>query len=104
MELNSLQYSLYKLDNDNEINALIRNETIWLSQKSMGELFGVDRTSISKHLKNIFETGELDESMVCEEIAHTTLHGAIVYNKTQNINSDFEKELTKVKGGAKREQ
>jgi len=75
---NSLQYQLYKLDNDSEINAVIKDETIWLTQKAMGELFAVDRTSITKHLKNIFETGELDENLVCEEIAHTTQHGAIV--------------------------
>jgi hypothetical protein len=45
-------------------------------------LFDVDRTSISLHLKNIFETGGLDEKVVSAEIAHTTQHGAIE-GKTQ---------------------
>lgn len=88
MDKNSLQYQLYKLDDDNEINAVIKDETIWLTQKSMSELFDVDRTSISKHLKNIFETGELDENVVCEEIAHTTKHGAIAH-KQQITKSKF---------------
>jgi len=88
MDKNSLQYQLYKLDNDNEINAVIKDETIWLTQKSMSELFDVDRTSISKHLKNIFETGELDEEVVCEEIAHTTQHGAIA-GKQQTTKTKF---------------
>lgn len=88
MDKNSLQYQLYKLDNENEINALIKDETIWLTQKSMSELFGVDRTSISKHLKNIFDTGEVDENVVCEEIALTTKHGALS-DKTQTREVKF---------------
>jgi len=62
MEMNSLQYQLYKLDDDNEINALIKDETIWLTQKSMSELFEVGVPAINKHLSNIFESGELDEN------------------------------------------
>lgn len=48
----------------------------------MAELFGVQRPAITKHLKNIFETGELDEKMVCSVLEHTTEHGAIA-GKTQ---------------------
>jgi hypothetical protein len=61
MDKNSLQYQLYRLDNDNEINALVKDETLWLTQKSMSELFDVGVPAISKHLANIFESGELDE-------------------------------------------
>jgi len=82
MDKNSLQYQLYKLDDENEINALVKDETVWLTQKAMGELFEVDRTSITRHLKNIFESGELDEKVVCAEIEHTTQHGALT-DKTQ---------------------
>ncbi len=60
-----------------QIEAFVKDETIWLTQKTMAELFGVDRTGVSRHLKNIFETGELVEEVVCAEIAHTTQHGAI---------------------------
>ena len=88
MDKNGLQYQLYKLDNENEINALVKDETIWLTQKAMAELFDVDRTSISRHLKNIFESGELDEKVVCAEIAHTTQHGAMT-DKTQKATTKF---------------
>ena len=59
-----------------------QEETIWATQKTIAELFDVDRTSISRHLKNIFETNELNQKVVCAEIAHTTKHGAIE-GKTQ---------------------
>jgi hypothetical protein len=88
MDKNDLQYQLYKLDNENEINVLVKDETIWLTQKAMGELFDVDRTSISRHLKNIFESGELEEKVVCAEIAHTTQHGAMT-GKTQTTTTNF---------------
>ncbi len=65
-----------------KVEVILNNETIWLTQQRMADLFGVDRTSISRHLKNIFESRELDENMVCAEIAHTTQHGAIP-GKTQ---------------------
>ena len=59
-----------------------RDNTLWLSQKLLSELFEKDRTVISRHLKNIFESGELDEKVVCANFAHTTPHGAIE-GKTQ---------------------
>ena len=46
------------------LNAVIHDETIWLTQKAMAELFDVGVPAINKHLKNIFEEGELDENMV----------------------------------------
>ena len=88
MDMNDLRYQLYKLDDENEINVLVRDETIWLTQKAMSELFDVDRTSISRHLKNIFESGELEEKVVCAENAHTTQHGAIA-EKTQEATTKF---------------
>lgn len=62
MDKNSLQYQLYKLDNENEINALVKDETIWLTQKSMSELFGVGVPAIAKHLSSIFDSGELEQN------------------------------------------
>ena len=53
-----------------------------MTQKDMATLFGVSLSSISRHLKNIFESNELDESVVIAEIAITTKHGALA-NKTQ---------------------
>lgn len=47
-------------DSDVSVNALIRDETIWLTQKAMCELFGVEKAAISKHLKNIYNEKELN--------------------------------------------
>jgi hypothetical protein len=88
MDKNSLNFQIYKLDDENEINVLVRDDSIWTTQKAMGELFGVDRTSVTRHLKNVFESEELDENVVCAEIALTTQHGAIV-NKTQTTTTKF---------------
>lgn len=80
---NQLQHILYHLkQTDLEINVILKDESIWATQKAMAELFGVDRTVVSKHLSNIFKEGELDEQVVCAKIAHTTQHGAIE-KKTQ---------------------
>lgn len=52
-------------------------ETIWATQEQIAQLFGVDRTVIGRHFRNIFSSGELDEKVVCAKNAHTTRHGAI---------------------------
>jgi len=72
----ALQYQLYRLDNDNEINALVRDETIWLTQKSMSELFGVGVPAVNKHLGNIFESGELDEPSTVSKMEIVQSEGA----------------------------
>jgi hypothetical protein len=59
------------------VEIYLLNETIWLTQQRIAELFGVQRPAITKHLKNIFESGELDERVVSSIMEHTTLHGAI---------------------------
>jgi len=64
------------------IEVFFHNETLWLTQKKIAELFEKDRSVITKHLKNIFNEGELDEKVVCANFAHTTQHGAIE-GKTQ---------------------
>lgn len=60
----------------------LQNDTIWLTQQKIAELFGVQRPAITKHLKNIFETGELKEELVSSILEHTTTHGALA-DKTQ---------------------
>ena len=65
-----------------KVEVIFNNETIWLTQKRMAELFGVGIPAISKHLKNIFESGELDEKVVVSILENTTQHGAIE-GKTQ---------------------
>lgn len=62
---------------ENGIEVRFEDGTAWLTQKAMAELFGVDRSVIGKHLKNVFAEGELEEKVVCAFFAHTTQHGAI---------------------------
>ena len=71
-----MEMVLYRTEDDNvTVSALIKDETIWLTQKAMAELFGIDKSGISRHLSKIFETGELDESLVVAKIATPNPHG-----------------------------
>jgi len=65
-----------------KVEVLLSNESIWLTQERMAELFGVQRPAITKHLKKIFESNELQEEVVCSILEHTNEHGAIA-GKTQ---------------------
>ena len=57
-----ISYILYKADEEDvKVNALLKDESIWLTQNSMAELFDVNVPAVSKHLKNIYECGELEE-------------------------------------------
>lgn len=80
---------LYSDDNGKEfINVVFEDETFWLTQKAMAELFDVKVPAISKHLKNIFLDEELDETMVVSKMEITTPHGAIE-GKTQTNEANF---------------
>ena len=69
---NEIQFILYNMpDADGNVQVVIKDETLWCTQKALAQLFGVDRSVITKHLKNVFETQELVESSVCAKIAHT---------------------------------
>ena len=84
-----VHFLVYKsLEGEISINALVHEESIWLTQKEMSELFDVNKSSISRHLKNIFAEGELDEQVVVAKIATTTEHGAMA-NKTQTTLSQY---------------
>lgn len=73
-------------DGQTKLEVQLQNETVWLTIDQMAELFQRHRTTILKHIKNVFEEGELDANMVCAKFAHTTQHGAIE-GKEQIINS-----------------
>jgi len=64
------------------VEVFFQDDTLWLTQKKIAELFEKDRSVVAKHLKNIFNEGELDEFLVCANFAQTTPHGAIE-GKTQ---------------------
>ncbi|WP_300667987.1 virulence RhuM family protein [Helicobacter sp. UBA3407] len=61
--------------NNPVLNIRLENETLWLTQRQIAELFDKDRSVITKHIKNIFEEGELVENSVCAKIAHTANDG-----------------------------
>ena len=87
--MEQFQFLLYKTANEEvSVNAVIKDETIWLTQKAMAQLFGVEPPAISKHLKNIFEDGELEEHVVVSKMEITTRHGAID-GKTQSRATNF---------------
>ncbi len=62
-------------DGNIRIDVLYRDETFWMSQKKIAELFGVQRPAITKHLKNIFGSGELEENSVSSILEHTADDG-----------------------------
>ena len=84
-----LKFLIYNTpDNSAMIDVVVKDDTIWATQSAIALLFGIDRSGIGRHLKNIFEEGELNEKVVSAEIAHTTPHGAIP-GKTQEQTPKF---------------
>jgi len=66
------QISLYQSDDgQTRLEVRLERDTVWLNQEQMGELFGRERSMITKHLRNIFAEGELDADSVCANYAHT---------------------------------
>ena len=70
---NELQFLIY--GSDERVEVLIQEETIWATQKSIAELFGVNKSSISRHLKNIYESGELKEDTTVAKFATVVNRG-----------------------------
>ena len=79
---NTGEIVLYQPDNSLRLEVRIENETVWLSQVQMSELFQTTRNNVTMHISNIFKEGELEKNMVCKDFLHTTQHGAIA-GKTQ---------------------
>lgn len=75
-------------EGEQRIEVVFRNENFWMTQKALAELFGVQRPAVTKHLKNIFETGELEEKEVVSILEHTTPHGAMP-GKSQTQKTKF---------------
>ena len=68
-----------------KIDVSMQDETVWLTQEQMAELFQRDKSTISRHIKNIFAEGELDEKVVVAEFATTSQHGAMEGRTQSNI-------------------
>ncbi len=75
-------------DGQTKVDAIFSGETVWLSLNQMADLFQRDKSTISRHIKNVFEEGELDRKVVVAKFATTTQHGA-VEGKTQTHETEF---------------
>lgn len=65
---------IYQGDDENvEVSVQLKEETVWLTQAQMSELFGKARTTITEHIQNVFKEGELEEELVCRDFRHTTI-------------------------------
>ena len=60
---------LYQPNEQFQLEVQLKDETVWLTQDQMAQLFDRDRTVIGRHIRNIFSEGELDESLVCAKFA-----------------------------------
>lgn len=89
-----LQFLLYTTpQEDVKVNVVVKDETLWLTQKAMSELFGVGVPAISKHIKNIFEEGELSEESTVSKMETVVNRGfrGEVYESL-----DFDKEIKRL--------
>ena len=72
-------------DGETKIEVKMKNETVWLSQKQMAELFSKDRKTITEHIQNVFKEGELAENSVCRKFQHTAEDGKIYSVNCYNL-------------------
>ena len=84
----SHQFLLYTApDGSVKVDVFIKDETVWLTQKALAELFGVQRPAITKHLGNIFASGELAEDSVCSILEHTAGDGKTYAAQYYNLDA-----------------
>ena len=87
--MNEIQFILYSMpDDEGKVQVVIKDDTLWCTQKGMAQLFGVGVPAISKHLTHIFEEGELEKEVVVSKMEIPTQHGAIE-GKTQMSETAF---------------
>ena len=82
------EFLLYKApDGSVRVEVCFRDETVWLTQKALAELFGVQRPAVTKHLQNIFETHELEADAVCSILEHTAADGKAYQAQYYNLDA-----------------
>jgi hypothetical protein len=87
MSNNLNEIILYQPDNTIEVEVRLENENVWLTQAQIAVLFGTKRPAITKHLNNIYKTGELDEKAVCSILEHTAGDGKVYQTKYYNLDA-----------------
>jgi hypothetical protein len=78
---------LYQPDNTIKLNVRVDSETIWLTQKQISDLFGVKQPAVSRHLKNIFNCGELEEISVHSILEYTAKDGKVYQTGFYNLDA-----------------
>ena len=82
------QFLLYTApDGAVKVDVFFKDETVWLTQKALAELFGVDRSVITKHLRNVFKERELAEESVCALFAQTATDGKTYQTRYYNLDA-----------------
>ena len=100
MEQRNSSIEIYRSPEGNiELNVKLENDTVWLTQSQMAELFAVDRTSVTRHIRNIYKSQELDEKSTCAKNAQVRLMSRAItlqdqvsegeYNGLFNVISDY---------------
>ena len=89
MQENKSQIIIYQTESgETKLDVRFHEETVWLTQMQMADLFGRSKKTISEHIINIFNEGELEENMVVRRFRTTTQHGAII-GKTQSRDVNY---------------
>lgn len=82
-------FILFKTEDEKiSIDVRFEDETVWLTQEQLAQLFGKARTIITEHIQNAFKESELNEDLVCRKIRHITQHVAIE-GKTQEVSVKY---------------
>lgn len=101
---NNSDFILYtSQDGEVRVDVLVHNESVWLTQKAMQDLFDRSKSTISEHISKVFKEGELAEHQVVRKF-RTTAKASQEFKKFRIIQdkkylSDFDKEITKIKKG-----
>ena len=69
------------------VQATLNRETVWLTQEQMSQVFAVKRPAVTKHLRNIFQTNELDEGTTCSILEHTAVDGNTYATQFYNLDA-----------------
>jgi hypothetical protein len=103
MQENKSQIIIYQTESgETKLDVRFQDETVWLTQKLMAELFQTTSQNITIHLKNIFEEGELDEKATCKDFLQVQIEGSREYKKFKQIRqkaikeNDFERAIKKI--------
>lgn len=84
----TVDFLVFKKDtHEDGIEVRVQDQDVWLTQKAIGQLFDVDRSIVTKHLKNIYESGELSEDATCANFAQVADNGKTYQYKFYSLST-----------------